>query len=84
MPIYTTQAVEQIRFILENSGAKMLFISGKKIWKHAEEAIQSVERLEKLIFFDADGMPEGDSRAITLADVEAAGRCSGEDRCRCV
>ena len=38
VPIYTTQAVEQIRFILENSGSKMLFISGKKIWKHAERA----------------------------------------------
>lgn len=73
VPIYTTQAVEQIRFILENSGAKMLFISGKKLWKHAENAIQSVERLEKLIFFDADGKPEGNSRAITLGDVETEG-----------
>ena len=26
VPIYTTQAVDQIRFILENSGAKMLLI----------------------------------------------------------
>ena len=50
VPIYTTQAVEQIRYILEDSGAKMLFISGQKLWKHAENAIQSVERLEKLIF----------------------------------
>ena len=33
--------------------AKMLFISGKKLWKHAEAAIQSVEQLEKMIFFDA-------------------------------
>ncbi|MBP7376933.1 MAG: long-chain fatty acid--CoA ligase [Pyrinomonadaceae bacterium] len=73
VPIYTTQAVEQIRFILENSGAKMLFVSGKKLWKHAENAIQSVERLEKLIFFDADSKPEGNSRAISLSDVEAEG-----------
>ncbi len=73
VPIYTTQAVEQIRFILENSGAKMLFISGKKLWKHAENAIQSVERLERLIFFDADSLPEGNSRAIMLSDVEAEG-----------
>lgn len=72
VPIYTTQAVEQIRFILENSGAKMLFISGKKLWKHAEQAIQSVERLEKLVFFDA-GEKADDGRAITLADVEAKG-----------
>lgn len=73
VPIYTTQAVEQIRFILENSGAKMLFISSRKLWKHAENAIQSVERLEKLIFFEADSKPEGDSRAISLADVENEG-----------
>lgn len=73
VPIYTTQAVEQIRFILENSGAKMLFISGKKLWKHAENAIQSVEQLEKLIFFDADGMPQGNSRSISLEDIEKKG-----------
>ena len=51
VPIYTTQAVEQIRYILEDSGAKILCVSGKKIFKHAEEAVLSVERLEKLIFF---------------------------------
>ena len=73
VPIYTTQAVEQIRYILENSGAKMLFVSGKKLWKHAENAIQSVERLEKLIFFDDDGKPDGNSRAISLSDVESEG-----------
>ncbi len=71
VPIYTTQAVEQIRYILEDSGAKMLFVSGKKLLKHAEAAIQSVERIEKLIFFDADAKPEGDSRSMTLAEVEA-------------
>lgn len=73
IPIYTTQAVEQIRYILEDSGAKMLFISGKKLWKHAEKAIQSVERLEKLVFFDADAKPEDDNRAITLEDIEKLG-----------
>ncbi len=73
VPIYTTQAVEQIRFILENSGAKILFVSGKKLWKHCENAVQSVERLEKLVFFDNDGKPEGNSRALTLGEVEAKG-----------
>jgi long-chain acyl-CoA synthetase len=71
VPIYTTQAVEQVRFILENSGAKMLFISGKKLWKHAEEAIRSVESLEKLIFFDKGELPENEGRATTLDELEA-------------
>ena len=43
VPIYTTQAVEQIRYILEDSGAKALFISGKKLWKHAAAALEGVE-----------------------------------------
>ncbi len=73
VPIYTTQSVEQVRFILENSGAKMLFISGKKIWKHAEEAIRSVETLETLVFFDPADKPLDDSRATTLGDVESRG-----------
>ncbi|MEO6590068.1 MAG: long-chain fatty acid--CoA ligase [Pyrinomonadaceae bacterium] len=73
VPIYTTQAVEQIRFILEDSGAKMLFISGKKLLKHAEDAIQSVERLEKIVFFDEDAKPENDNRALTLSEIEKRG-----------
>jgi len=73
VPIYTTQAVEQIRYILEDSGSKMLFVSGRKLLKHAEKAIQSVERLEKLVFFDDEGVPKNDNRAITLNDIEKRG-----------
>ena len=73
VPIYTTQAVEQVRYILEDCGAKMLFVSGKKIFKHAAEAIRSVESLEKLIFFDRDAVPENDYRATTLEDLERRG-----------
>jgi len=73
VPIYTTQAVEQIRYILEDSGAKILFVSGKKILKHAENAIETVERMEKLIFFDEDAVPEESSKALTLAAVEKRG-----------
>jgi long-chain acyl-CoA synthetase len=73
VPIYTTQAVEQIRYILEDSGARMLFVSGKKLLQHAESAIQSVERIEKLIFFDEAAVPDNDNRALTLADIEKRG-----------
>jgi len=79
VPIYTTQAVEQIRFILQDSGAKMLFVSGKKLFKHAEEAIRSVETIEKLAFFDDDARPEDDSRALTLPEIEQRGE-TNEDK----
>jgi long-chain acyl-CoA synthetase len=78
IPIYTTQAVEQIRYILEDSGAKMLFVSGKKLLKHAEAAIQSVERIERLVFFDDDAKPEGDNRSLTLSEIEKMGSDAGD------
>lgn len=73
VPIYTTQAVEQIRYILEDSGARALFISSKKLWKHAMQALEGVEQLEKLIFFEDDAVPENDSRAMSFAQLEAKG-----------
>src|SRR5207237_9338228 len=73
VPIYTTQAVEQIRYILEDSGAKMLFVSGKKLFKHAASAVESIETIEKLVFFDADAKPDNDYRALTLDDIEKRG-----------
>lgn len=73
VPIYTTQAVDQVRFILENSGARMLFVSGKKIWRHAENAIRSVEQIEKIVFFDHDSVEASDARAMSLRDLESAG-----------
>ena len=74
VPIYTTQAVEQIRYILEDSGAKILCLSGKKILKHAERAIESLESLEKLIFFDEDALPENNPRAMTIESLENRGQ----------
>ncbi len=73
VPIYTTQAVEQIRYILEDSGAKILCISGKKIFTHAEDAILSVEQLEKLIFFDTEAVPADNNKALSLAEIEKRG-----------
>ena len=74
VPIYTTQAVEQVRYILEDSASKVLIVSGKKIWEHVEKAVQSVEQLEKLVFFDDDAVPEYDRRAVSLADIEDLGK----------
>jgi len=78
VPIYTTQAVDQIRYILENSGTKMLLISGKKLYKHSAEAIHSVESLEKIVFFDDAEADE--SRAMTLDAVIQLGNESDRDQ----
>ena len=73
VPIYTTQAPDQVRYILEDSGAKILFISGRKTFQHAAPGIEGVESLEKLIFFDSDAIPEELPRAIPLEALESRG-----------
>ncbi|MCV4753941.1 hypothetical protein OFC37_31240, partial [Escherichia coli] len=59
--------------ILEDSGAKMLVVSGRKLYKHAEKAVESVERLENLIFFDAGAKQDAGKPSYELAEVESLG-----------
>ena len=79
VPIYTTQAVEQVRYILEDSNARVLFVSNKRIYRHARAGIEPVEQLEQIVFFDGE-LPE-DARAgdsMTLEALEQTG--AGIDR----
>ena len=73
VPIYTTQAVEQVRYILEDSGARLLFVSGRRVFKHAREGVEAVESLKQIIFFDEDAA-EGVERASLLSTLEEKGR----------
>ena len=72
VPIYTTQAVDQIRFILTDSGARAIFISNKKLFKHAQKALNGLEFVEKVIFFDNEAADA--DRSITLEALEESGR----------
>jgi long-chain acyl-CoA synthetase len=72
VPIYTTQAVDQVRYILTDSGARVLFISNRRLYKHAYKALERLGFLEKLIFFDAEGT-ETIEHAMSLSSLEVAG-----------
>ncbi len=73
VPIYTTQAPEQVRFILQDSGARVLFVSNRKIYRHARSGIENVETLDGLVFFD-DAAQADMANATTLAALEARGQ----------
>jgi long-chain acyl-CoA synthetase len=72
VPIYTTQAVEQVRYILSDSEARVLFVSGKKVYRHARAGVEGYGRIERLIFFDAEDAA-GQTDALTLEALERAG-----------
>src|SRR5258705_896452 len=73
VPIYTTQAVDQIRYILTDSGTRAIFVSNKKLYKHAKEALAGLDFLEKIIFFDASAI-EDVQRSATIETLEKIGQ----------
>ncbi|MCM3905122.1 MAG: long-chain fatty acid--CoA ligase [Pyrinomonadaceae bacterium] len=73
VPIYTTQAVDQIRYILTDSGARAIFISNRRLYKHARQALERLGFLDNLIFFDAHES-EGVERAMSLDVLQENGR----------
>ena len=73
VPIYTTQAVDQIRYILTDSGARALFVSNRRLFKHAHKALERLGFLERVIFFDEEA-GEGIESAMTLAGLEESGQ----------
>src|SRR5215217_5877468 len=49
VPIYTTQALEQVDYILSDSGARAIFISNRRLYKHVKSVLDQ-RPLEHLIF----------------------------------
>jgi long-chain acyl-CoA synthetase len=72
VPIYTTQAPDQIRFILEDSGARALLISGGRILKHAREGFEAVDTLQDIVIFDPKSVA-GVRGGVALESVEGRG-----------
>jgi len=71
VPIYTTQAVDQIEHILADSGARAIFISNRKLFRHARPAMAN-RQLEKMIFFESD-VEQDIERAMALEELENEG-----------
>jgi len=78
VPIYTTQAIEQIDYILSDSGAKAIFISNRRLHKHARPALDK-RAMEHLIFFEPE-VADLVERGISLAEMERRGREQAEER----
>src|SRR5918999_6099889 len=72
VPIYTTQAVDQVDFILSDSGARAIFISNRRLYKHIQPALAN-RQLEYLIFFDPE-VAEDIEHGVALDQLEEKGK----------
>ena len=72
VPIYTTQAVDQVRYILSDSGTRAIFVSNSKLYLHAADAIHGLDFLEKIVFFE-EPTSKISERSITLSALETIG-----------
>jgi long-chain acyl-CoA synthetase len=78
VPIYTTQALEQVDYILSDSGARAIFISTRRLYKHVQPVLAK-RPLEYVIFFD-DEVAEDVERGIGLMQLEENGRALAQQR----
>lgn len=81
VPIYPTQAVDQVEYILRNSGARILFISNSKLLRRIQPALDSLKSKDRprLILFEEPKEDKKDGGITTLAELEKMGR---EERLR--
>ncbi|MBI4469917.1 MAG: long-chain fatty acid--CoA ligase [Acidobacteria bacterium] len=71
VPLYTTQAVAQVDFILRDAGARWLAVSTPSLWERCRLASSAAE-LEHLVTFEDFDM--ADHRQARLGDLLEAGR----------
>lgn len=75
VPIYPTQALDQVAFIIRNSGAKVLFIGSQRLLRRIQSTLDTFKKneLPQLVIFE-EGRDEGRRDALmTLAELEMRG-----------
>ena len=71
VPIYTTLAENSVCYVINDSGARVFFIQDKETFERISKIFPECNTLEKLIFFNAEGVSQENS--MSLAELEERG-----------
>jgi len=72
VPIYTTLAPDSVRYIIDDSAARLLFLQDREAYEHIRTAIKDCSSVEKIVLFDPAGT---DGRnVLSFEQLEAAGK----------
>lgn len=69
VPIYTSLVPDQIKYIIDNSDAKVIVFSGEEMWEKIKPIRADLIKVEHTITYQEDGA-EG---SLTLADIQKRG-----------
>ena len=72
VPIYPTLMPPQVRYILNDSGASVLFLANHEKFVELKDILGECPEVKHVIFFDSDGVSAADG--LTLAQLEERGR----------
>ena len=72
VPIYPTLTPPQVRYILQDSGARVLFVSTSTKLAEVEDALLDFTALEHVVLFEADVASA--AKRLNLVELEARGR----------
>ena len=71
VPIYATLTPPQVRYILNDSGACVLFLANREKFNELKDVLGECPEVKHVIFFEAPGMSSGEG--MTLAQLEEKG-----------
>ena len=70
VPIYTTLAGDSVRYIIDDSEARVFFVQDRETYERACLAVKDCGSIEKFVLFSDD---DPDDKIISFAQLEAAG-----------
>ena len=72
VPIYPTLTPSQVCYILNDSGASVLFLANREQFEALKEVLAECHHVKQVVFFDAAGVTPAEG--LTLAQLEEKGR----------
>ncbi len=78
VPIYTTLAPDSVRYIIEDSGARIFFLQDHAAYERICSAIENCVSIEKIVLFSNESVD--DDRVVSLIDLEATGAARNVER----
>jgi long-chain acyl-CoA synthetase len=78
VPLYTDDRPENTAYIINNSGAKILFLQGEDQWQGVLEVLDHLDGLVRILTLEPVSVPENETRVRTIS--EWAGKPGSELR----